>query len=87
MPPAANTMPTQAFVAASQQADKIYAAHRRLAKIAFKGDAQRQTDLHINDRKPKAYAPWYEQAPAISTLTCFLTVKRGIKSPPYSRHP
>ncbi len=53
---------TQAFVDVSKQADKAYAAHRRLAKIAFKRDAQRQTDLHLNDRKPKAFNPWYEQA-------------------------
>lgn len=53
---------TQAFENACSQADKAYAAHRRLAKIAFKADAQRQTDLHLTNRKPKAYAPWYEQA-------------------------
>ena len=53
---------TQAFLAASQQADKAYAAHRRLAKVAFKSDPQRQTDLHLNDRKPQAFNPWYEQA-------------------------
>lgn len=53
---------TQAFETACSQADKAYAAHRNLAKIAFKADAQRQTDLHLNDRKPQAYAPWYEQA-------------------------
>jgi len=29
---------TQAFVESSKQADKTYAAHRRLAKIAFKKD-------------------------------------------------
>jgi len=52
----------QAFLAASQQADKAYAAHRRLAKVAFKSDMQRQTDLHLNDRKPQAFNPWYEQA-------------------------
>jgi hypothetical protein len=43
-------------------ANKAYAAHRKLAKIAFKTDPQRQTDLHLNDRKPEAYHPWYEQA-------------------------
>lgn len=53
---------TQAFKDACDQADKAYAAHRRLAKIAFKSDAQRQTDLHLNDRKPQVYNPWYEQA-------------------------
>jgi hypothetical protein len=53
---------TQAFETACSQADKAYAAHRNLAKIAFKSDAQRQTDLHLSDRKPKAYTPWYEQA-------------------------
>ena len=53
---------TQAFVEASRQADKAYAAHRRLAKIAFKNDVQRKTDLHLNDRKPQAFKPWYEQA-------------------------
>ncbi len=53
---------TQAFVDASKQADKTYAAHRRLAKIAFKRDAQRQTDLLLNDRKAKAFNLWYEQA-------------------------
>ena len=53
---------TQAFENACSQADKAYAAHRNLAKLAFKADAQRQTNLHLNDRKPKAYAPWYEQA-------------------------
>ena len=53
---------TQAFKDVCDQADKAYAAHRRLAKIAFKGDAQRQTDLHLNERKPEAFNPWYEQA-------------------------
>ena len=53
---------TQAFLDASGRADKAYAAHRRLAKIAFKGDAQRQTDLHLNDRKPRPFNSWYQQA-------------------------
>jgi len=53
---------TQAFEAACQQADKTYAAHRKLAKVAFKNDAQRQTDLHLNERKSQVYAPWHEQA-------------------------
>ncbi len=53
---------TQAFLEASKQADKSYAAHRRLAKIAFKRDAQRQTDLLLNQRKPQAFNLWYEQA-------------------------
>ena len=53
---------TQAFNASFEQADKAYAAHRKLAKIAFKTDAQRQTDLHLNDRKPQLFTPWYEQA-------------------------
>ena len=53
---------TQAFVEAAKAADKVYAAHRRLAKIAFKSDAQRKTDLHLNERKPEAFNPWYEQA-------------------------
>ena len=53
---------TQTFKEACQQADKAYAAHRRLAKIAFKNDAQRKTDLYLNDRKPQVYSPWYEQA-------------------------
>lgn len=53
---------TQAFETACLQADKAYTAHRRLASIAFKADVQRRADLHLNDRKPNAYAPWYEQA-------------------------
>lgn len=53
---------TQTFEIACQQADKTYTNHRNIAKIAFKTDPQRQTDLHLNRRKPKAYAPWYEQA-------------------------
>ena len=53
---------TQAFTAATAQADKSYVTHRRLAKIAFKNDAQRQTDLHLNDAKPQAFHPWYAQA-------------------------
>lgn len=53
---------TRAFETALQVADKAYATHRRLAKLAFKTDAQRQTDLHLNARKPRAYKPWYEQA-------------------------
>ncbi len=53
---------TQAFADAAKQAGKTYARHRRLAKIAFKRDAQRQTDLHLNDRKPQAFNLWYEQA-------------------------
>ena len=53
---------TQAFTEAVEKADKAYAAHRRLAKITFKGDAQRNTDLHLNERKPRAFNPWYEQA-------------------------
>ena len=53
---------TQTLDDATKAADKVYAAHRRLAKIAFKGDAQRKTDLHLNERKPEAFNPWYEQA-------------------------
>ena len=53
---------TQAFKEATKQADKTYSTHRRLAKIAFKQDPQRQTDLRLNDRKPSAFNPWYEQA-------------------------
>ena len=53
---------TQAFVDASKSADKAYGDHRRLAKLAFKNDAQRQTDLHLNERKPRAFSPWYQQA-------------------------
>lgn len=53
---------TQALADAIKTADKVYAAHRRLAKIAFKNDAQRKTDLHLNERKPEAFNPWYEQA-------------------------
>lgn len=53
---------TQAFIDASKQADKIYSAHRRLAKLAFKNDPQRQTDLHLNERKPQTFTPWYNQA-------------------------
>ena len=53
---------TQVFTETVEQADKAYAAHRRLAKIAFKGDAQHNTDLHLNERKPRAFNPWYEQA-------------------------
>lgn len=53
---------TQAFGEATKAADKVYAAHRRLAKIAFKNDSQRKTDLHLNERKPEAFNPWYEQA-------------------------
>jgi hypothetical protein len=53
---------TQAFVDASEAADKVYGDHRRLAKLAFKSDAQRQTDLHLNEHKPRAFNPWYQQA-------------------------
>ena len=53
---------TQVFAEASRQADKVYATHRRLAKIAFKNDPQRKTDLHLNEIKPRAFSPWYEQA-------------------------
>ena len=53
---------TQAYTEMAEQTDKVYAAHRRLAKIAFKADAQRKTDLHLNERKPRAFNPWYEQA-------------------------
>jgi hypothetical protein len=53
---------TQDFNNAVKQADKNYSAHRRLAAVAFKSDAQRQTDLHLNDRKPQTFNPWYEQA-------------------------
>ena len=53
---------TQAFQEAVAEADKSYATHRRLAKIAFKTDIQRQTDLHLNERKPKTFNPWYAQA-------------------------
>ena len=53
---------TQALGDATKAADKVYAAHRRLAKVAFKSDAQRKTDLHLNERKPEAFNPWYEQA-------------------------
>jgi len=53
---------TQAFNEAVGQADKSYTAHRRLATLTFKSDAQRQTDLKLNERKPRAFNPWYEQA-------------------------
>ena len=53
---------TQAILEASQQADKSYTTHRALAKIAFKNDPQRKTDLHLEDRKPQLFYPWYEQA-------------------------
>lgn len=53
---------TQAFQEAVGAADKSYATHRRLAKIAFKDDAQRQTDLHLNHTKPQAFNLWYAQA-------------------------
>lgn len=53
---------TQAFQEAVGTADKSYAAHRSLAKIVFKDDAQRQTDLHLNARKPQAFNLWYAQA-------------------------
>jgi len=53
---------TQAILEASKQADKTYTTHRRLAKIAFKNDAQRKTDLHLNQRKPQVFNPWVEQA-------------------------
>ncbi|MCG3212628.1 MAG: hypothetical protein FOGNACKC_06298 [Anaerolineae bacterium] len=53
---------TQAFKEAVNQADKSYAAHRQLAKVAFKTDAQRQTDLRLNERKPLAFNAWHEQA-------------------------
>ncbi len=53
---------TQTFTEATAQADKNYATHRSLAKIAFKNDPQRQTDLHLNDAKPRAFHFWYAQA-------------------------
>lgn len=53
---------TQEFNTVWGEADKAYAAHRKLAKLAFKTDPQRQTDLHLNDRKPEAFSTWYEQA-------------------------
>jgi len=53
---------TQIFTEAVRQADKSYTAHRRLATLAFKGNAQRQTDLKLSERKPRAFNPWYEQA-------------------------
>jgi len=53
---------TQIFNQTFAQADKNYSNLRRLAKIAFKGDAQRQTTLRLNDRKPKAFNPWHQQA-------------------------
>ena len=53
---------TKAFHTAFTQADKTYNAHRRLAKIVFKNDPQRQTDLRLNQRKPYAFNAWYQQA-------------------------
>jgi len=53
---------TQAFQEAVGRADKSYAAHRSLAKIVFKNNAQWQTDLHLNERKPEAFNLWYAQA-------------------------
>jgi hypothetical protein len=53
---------TQSFNEAVDQADQSYTPHRRLAALAFKGDAQRLTDLRLNERKPRAFNPWYEQA-------------------------
>ena len=53
---------TQTFTEATVQADKTYTAHRALAKLAFKNDPQRQTDLHLNKAKPRAFHLWYAQA-------------------------
>ena len=57
-----STPPPKAFTEAAKQANKTYAAHRRLAKVAFKNDAQRQTDLRLNERKPQVFNHWHEQA-------------------------
>jgi hypothetical protein len=53
---------SQSFTETVKQAEKSYAAHRRLAALAFKNDAQRQTDLRLNERKPQLFNPWHEQA-------------------------
>jgi hypothetical protein len=53
---------TQTFYRVFNQADKTYAAHRQLAKVAFKNDPQRHTDLRLNERKPLAFNAWYQQA-------------------------
>lgn len=53
---------TQAILKASKQADKSYTTYRRLAKVAFKNDPQRKTNLHLNQHKPQVFNPWYEQA-------------------------
>ena len=53
---------TEAFREAFKQADKQYGAHRRLAKLAFKNDIERQANLRLNQRKPQVFSVWYEQA-------------------------
>ncbi len=53
---------TETFYEAFRQADKRYAHHRALAKIAFKKDPQRQTNFLLHQRRPDLFDPWYDQA-------------------------
>ncbi len=52
----------QAFHAAWDTADEVYARHRGFALIAFKEDLEALRDLDLNARRPRAFDRWKEQA-------------------------
>ncbi len=44
------------------KADEIYTAHRQLAAIVFKGDADLRAALALDERKKKSFSGWFDQA-------------------------
>ncbi len=52
---------TNALNAAFADADKLFADHRRLAKMVFRDDSTAQTALHLTERKKQALDPWLGQ--------------------------
>lgn len=53
---------TEQLNEAWQTADKSYAAHRKIARIALRDDAQAQMALLLNQRRPHTRSDWLTQA-------------------------
>ena len=53
---------TDGLNAAFADADKLFAEHRKLAKMVFREDGNAQTALHLTERKKQAFDPWMGQA-------------------------
>jgi len=53
---------TDALNAAFADADKLFAEHRKLAKMVFREDGDAQTALYLTEAKKRAFDPWMGQA-------------------------